>query len=124
MLKYNFKYEFKLILRSRWIQTLSVVILLFIGLSTYNGTEKVKKRVRIISKAEKEIEKSDRLMLKLIDSVNQGFKVSAPRWTIPTSPMAVGNYHPRVVAKNPLPFSFIATGQSVYSHYQTYNSCR
>lgn len=118
MLSYNFKYDLKLLLRSRWIQLLSVVLLLLFGFSAYNGLQKVEKRKMDITAAKNEVMESDGMMLKLLDSVERGLEVSASRWTIPTSPMAVGNYHPRVAAMDPQPMGFIATGQAdVFTHY-------
>lgn len=118
MLPYNFKYELKLLLRSRWIQLLSLILLLLFGFSTYNGLQKVEKRKNDIAAAKTEVRESDVMMLKLLDSVERGMEVSASRWTIPTSPMAVGNYHPRVAAMEPQAMAFIATGQAdLFTHY-------
>ncbi len=112
MLKYNFKYELKLLLRSRWIQLLSLTLLLLFAFSAYNGKQKVEKRISVINDALLEEEESDVMMLALIDSVNQGLDVSVPRWTVPTSPTAIGNYYPRVASMEVQPLALIATGQS------------
>ncbi|MEM9361845.1 MAG: DUF3526 domain-containing protein [Bacteroidota bacterium] len=118
MLSYNFKYELKLLLRSRWIQLLSLILLLLFGFSTYNGLQKVEKRKKDIADALLEVKENDEMMLKLLDSVERGMQVSASRWTIPTQPMAVGNYHPRVAAMDPQPMAFVATGQGdLFTHY-------
>ena len=118
MLSYNFKYEFKLLLRSRWIQLLSLVLLFLFGFSAYNGKQKVVKREADIASALEEVRTSDADMLKLLDSVEQGMEVSASRWTIPTSPMAVGNYHPRVASMKPQSMAFLSTGQAdLFTHY-------
>jgi len=118
MFRYNFIYELKLLLRSRWIQLLSILLLLLFGFSTINGKSKVVKREMDISAAKQEVEETDKAMLKLLDSVEQGLEVSASSWTIPTSPMAVGNYHPRVAAMDPQPMSFVSTGQAdLFTHY-------
>lgn len=118
MLSYNFKYELKLLLRSRWIQVLSIILLLLFGFATYNGLQKVEKRKNDIQAAHKELKESDAMMVKLLDSVEQGLTVSVPRWTIPNNPMAVGNYHPRVAAMDPEPMAFMATGQAdLFTHY-------
>ncbi|MEO9513977.1 MAG: DUF3526 domain-containing protein [Flavobacteriaceae bacterium] len=118
MLSYNFKYELKLLLRSRWIQLLSILLLLLFGFAAGNGKQKVVKRTNDIIAAHEEVKKNDEMMLKLLDSVEQGLAVSASRWTIPTSPMAVGNYHPRVAAMEPQPMAFISTGQAdLFTHY-------
>lgn len=118
MLKYNFIYELKLLLRSRWLQLLSVVLVLLFGFSAFNGKQKIEKRKAVITEAITEVEQGDVTMEKLLDSVAQGLPVSVPRWTIPTSPMAVGNYYPRVAAMQPQQLGFIATGQSdMYTSY-------
>lgn len=118
MLSYNFKYELKLLVRSRWIQLLSVVLLLLFGFAIYNGVQKVDKRNRDIAAAHAEVKQDDEMMLKLLDSVERGMEVSALSWTIPNNPMAVGNYHPRVAAMEPAPMAFIATGQAdLFTHY-------
>nr|WP_299344849.1 DUF3526 domain-containing protein [Allomuricauda sp.] len=118
MLSYNFKYELKILLRSRWIQLLSIVLLLLFGFSALNGKQKVEKRKKDITAAHDEVKENDAMMLKLLDSVERGMEVSASRWTIPTSPMAVGNYHPRVAAMEPQPMAFMATGQAdLFTHY-------
>ncbi|WP_435622834.1 DUF3526 domain-containing protein [Flagellimonas sp.] len=118
MLSYNFKYELKLLLRSRWIQLLSIILLVLFGFSTYNGLQKIEKREKDIADAHLEVKENDIMMLKLLDSVERGMQVSASRWTIPTNPMAVGNYRPRVAAMDPQPMAFIATGQGdLFTHY-------
>ena len=118
MLSYNFTYEMKLLLRSRWIQLLSIILLMLFGFSTFNGLQKVEKRKKDITAAHNEVKENDQMMLKLIDSVERGMEVSASRWTIPTSPMVVGNYHPRVAAMEPQSMAFIATGQAdLFTHY-------
>ena len=112
MLLYNFKYELKLLFRSQWIQLLSILLLILFSFSAFNGTQKVKKRENVIAAATKEVEENDVIMLRLLDSGAQGFQVNVPRWKVPASPMAVGNYYPRIAAMKPHAFSFIATGQS------------
>lgn len=118
MLHYNFKYELKLLLRSRWIQLLSMVLLILFGFAVHNGKQKVEKRRAIIATTQKDAFENDQSMLKLLDSVERGMPVSVPRWTIPNSPMAVGNYYPRVAAMEPRPMAFVATGQAdMFTHY-------
>ncbi|MEM7187302.1 MAG: ABC transporter permease subunit, partial [Bacteroidota bacterium] len=112
MLKYNFVYELKLLLRSRWIQVLSLLLLILFGFSAFNGKQKLDKRNEIIQNAQQEVEENDQKMLALLDSVSQGMAVSVPRWQIPTSPVAVGNYYPRVAAMESQSMGFIATGQA------------
>lgn len=118
MLKFNFKYELKQLLRSRWIQLLSVLLFLLFGFSAFNGKQKIEKRKNDVNKVRTEVSNNDQTMLKLLDSVEQGLEVSVPYWTVPNSPMAVGNYYPRAAAMEPQPMSFISTGQSdLFTHY-------
>ncbi|WP_108809035.1 DUF3526 domain-containing protein [Aquimarina spinulae] len=118
MFSYNFKYELKLLLRSRWIQLLSLILLLLFGFSAFNGKQKVEKRKNVIVKAQEELQESDAEMLKLLDSVQRGMEVSASRWTLPTSPMAVGNYHPRIAPMEPQLMAFVSTGQAdLFTHF-------
>ena len=118
MLSYNFKYELKLLLRSRWIQLLSIVLLVLFGFSAYNGMQKVEKRSKDISAAYAEVEENDQMMLKLLDSVERGLEVSVPYWTVPNNPIAVGNYYPRVASMEPQTMAFISTGQAdLFTHY-------
>ncbi|WP_396590889.1 DUF3526 domain-containing protein [Allomuricauda sp. R78024] len=118
MFRYNFKYESIALLRSKWIQILIVILLLLFGFATYNGQQKTFKRQADIIEANAEIADADRDMLKLLDSVEQGFQVSASSWTIPNAPMAVGNYHPRLASMPPSDLSFLATGQSdMFTHF-------
>ncbi len=118
MLRYNFIYELRLLLRSRWIQLLSLLLLLLFGFSVFNGMGKVEKRRDDIAATRKEVSASDQAMLKLLDSVERGLDVSVSPWTIPSSPMAVANYYPRVAAMDPQPMAFASTGQAdLFTHY-------
>ncbi|CAN0595787.1 unnamed protein product, partial [Ectocarpus sp. 12 AP-2014] len=118
MFRYNFKYESILLFRSKWIQVLIGILILLFGFATYNGQQKTQKRKADIEKVTAEIRTSDQNMLKLLDSVEQGLSVNARPWTIPNTPMAVGNYHPRVASKPPSELSFLATGQSdMFTHF-------
>ena len=119
MFRYNFKYELKQLLRSRWIQVLSGLLLLLFGFATYNGLQKVDGRKLIISNAENEVRENDLKMTKLLDSLEQGLEVSIPSWSYPTNPMVIGNSYPRVAAMPPEQFAFIATGQSdMFTHFK------
>src|SRR6056297_754582 len=118
MFRYNFKYESILLVRSKWILMLIALLILLFGFATYNGQQKTQKRKADIEKVTAEIQVSDLNMLKLLDSVEQGLTVNARPWTIPNTPMAVGNYHPRVASKPPSELSFLATGQSdMFTHF-------
>ncbi len=118
MYKYNFIYELKTLLRSGWIQLLSLLLLILFGFAAFNGSKKVEKRKLDIATIKKEVKESDQKMLILLDSIEQGFEVNASPWTIPSSPTAVGNYHPRVAAMPPSFSALIAVGQSdLFTHY-------
>ncbi|MEM9001018.1 MAG: DUF3526 domain-containing protein [Bacteroidota bacterium] len=119
MLKYNFKYELKQLLRSRWIQLLSALLLSLFGFATYNGLEKVDERNKAIATAQGNVLKNDERMMKLLDSLDRGLEVSIPSWRYPTNPMEIGNNYPRVAAMPTEPFAFVATGQSdMFTHYK------
>ncbi|MEX0315215.1 MAG: DUF3526 domain-containing protein [Allomuricauda sp.] len=118
MYKYNFIYELKTLLRNGWIQVLSLLLLVLFGFAAFNGSKKVEKRKLDISTIQEEVKESDKKMLVLLDSIEQGFEVNASPWTIPSRPTAVGNYHPRVAAMPPSALAFIASGQSdLFTHY-------
>lgn len=118
MYKYNFIYELKTLLRSGWIQFLSVLLLVLFGFASFNGSQKVEKRELDIASIKKQVNESDQKMLAQLDSIERGLNVNASRWTIPSGPTAVGNYHPRIAAMPPSAMAFIATGQSdLFTHY-------
>lgn len=119
MLKFNFIYELKQLLRSRWIQLLSILLLLLFGFATHNGLEKVDRRQTTIEDAESEMQKLDEQMVKLLDSLEKGFSVSISTGYYPSRPMVIGNLYPRVATMPANDFTFIATGQSdMYTHYK------
>ncbi|MBT0607371.1 DUF3526 domain-containing protein [Aequorivita echinoideorum] len=119
MLKYNFKYELKQLLRNRWIQLLSVLLLLLFGFATYNGLQKIEEREKVITAAKEETLRNDESMVMLLDSLDRGMEISVSPWRYPNNPMVVGNYYPRLAAMPSHNFTFIATGQSdMYSHYK------
>ncbi|KAA2218670.1 DUF3526 domain-containing protein [Maribacter flavus] len=119
MFKFNFKYELRQLLRSRWIQLLSLLLLLLVGFATYNGLQKVEERNETIAKAFDETRKNDERMLMLLDSLENGQEVSVPTWRYPTNPMEIGNNYPRVAAMPAEDFTFIATGQSdMFTHFK------
>lgn len=118
MLKYNFKYEFIQLLRGRWIQLLSLLLILLFGFSTYNGNQKVEKRKKDITAAEAKVTEEHTNMLKVLDSIETGLEVDMPEWWYPSNPMEVGDYYPRVAAMDPQPMTFVATGQAdLFTHY-------
>lgn len=120
MFYYNFKYELKILLRSRWIQLISALLLLLFVFAAYNGTQKVDKRKAEINTARVSLNASDLRMLEQLDSLENGHKINVARWMIPTNPITIGNYYPRVAAMDPNEMGFVAVGQSdVFTHYVT-----
>lgn len=118
MLYYNFKYELKILLRSWWIQLISVLLLVLFVFAAFNGSNKIEKRIESISEAQESVKISDKHMLSLLDSIENGMLVNVSRWKTPTSPIAVGNYYPRVAAMSPNNMGFLAVGQSdIFTHY-------
>lgn len=118
MFKYNFIYELKLLIRSQWIQVLSILLLALFSFAVFNGQQKTQKRQVDISKVQEKLKTSDDTMLKLLDSVEQGLEVSVPSWRLPNNPMTIGNSYPRLAYMSPNDWTFISTGQSdMYAHY-------
>jgi len=118
MFKYNFIYEWKTLIRDRWVQSLGVLLFGLCLFASYNGKGKVEKRKQDINDAMATVKDGDEAMLLLIDSIQAGLPVDVPSWRQPVQPTAVGNYHPRVVAFPPAPMALVATGQSdLFTHY-------
>ncbi len=118
MFKYNFKYEWRTLIRDRWVQSLSLLLLALCLFASYNGKQKVDKRNQDIAQAVTDVKEGDVAMLSLIDSIQAGLPVNVPSWRQPVQPTAVGNYHPRVVAFPASPLALVATGQSdLFTHY-------
>lgn len=117
MFKYNFLYEWKTLIRDRWVQSLGLLLLTLCLFAAYNGKQKVDKRHLDIDEALSKVKEGDTAMLSLIDSIEAGLPVDVPSWRQPVQPTAVGNYHPRVVAFPPAPMALVATGQSdLFTH--------
>lgn len=118
MLRYNFKYEWLLLIRNRWIQLLSILLLLLFGFAVYNGIQKVNARQANIDAAVTELKTQEIATLQVLDSIEKGHKVSVSRWRMPSRPVVIGNFLPRVVSMPAKPTAFIATGQSdLFAHY-------
>ncbi|MEP2278378.1 DUF3526 domain-containing protein [Maribacter sp.] len=120
MLKPNFIYEWKLLIRSKWLQLLTILLVLLFGFATNNGLQRVEKRNSVIAFAQDEVAEADAVMFSLLDSLEKGLPVSLRSSQLPTNPMVVGNSYPRLAAMPPNDFTFVATGQSdMFSHYKT-----
>ncbi len=112
------KYEIRSLLRDRWIQALTLILLTVCLFAGYNGRQKVDQRIDSIRQARAEVAAGDSAMLVLIDSLERGLPVDVPSWRRPTYPQVVGNAYPRVAAMPAAPLAMVATGQSdLYSHY-------
>ena len=120
MLKPNFIYELKQLLRNRWLQVLSLILLVLFAFAVHNGLQKVEKRSEIIEAARNEVKERDVDMLLVLDSLEQGLEVSLSSYDLPSSPVVVGTDYPRLAAMPAEDFAFIATGQSdLFSHHKT-----
>lgn len=118
MFKHNFKYELKILLRSKWLLLLFFTMLTITLFAGYNGKQKVDKRFSDIEKAYSAVKKKDSKMLKVLDSLEKGFETSVRSWAKPTRPMHIGYSFPRVAAMPPQALTFISTGQSdLFTHY-------
>lgn len=118
MLRYNFKYEWLLLIRNRWIQLLSILLFVLFGFAVYNGIQKVETRKDSIAEAVAELKEQETNTLLVLDSLGNGQKVSLSRWRLPSRPVVVGNSLSRVVNMPAKPTAFIATGQSdLFTHY-------
>lgn len=118
MLTYNFKYELKSLLRSKWLILLSTILLAVALFAGYNGKQKVNKRKTDIQKVITATKSKDESMLKVLDSLEKGFKVSLSKRRLPNDPMNIGFNYPRVAALHSKPLTFISVGQSdLFTHF-------
>ncbi len=118
MLKYNFKYEWLLLIRNRWIQVLTLLLCILFGFAVYNGTKKVELRTTNIASAVESFKTKETKLLAQLDSLEKGLEIKTTRWLMPTRPIVTGNLHPRIVSMPPKSTAFIATGQSdLFTHY-------
>ncbi len=118
MFTYNFKYELKSLLRSKWLLLLSLTLLIVVLFAGYNGKEKVEKRVSGLERVTSEVKEKDNAMLKILDSFEKGIKTNQNPRTLPSAPMNVAYGYPRVAAIPAKALTFIATGQSdLFTHF-------
>ncbi len=118
MFRYIFKYEWIALVRSRWVLSLSLLLLILCLFAAHNGRQRVNDRRQNIAEAETSVEISDARMHALLDSLTAGQSVAAPSWQHPTLPAVVGNYYPRVATMPPAPLALVATGQSdLFTHH-------
>lgn len=112
MFLYNFKYELKLLVRNKWLPILSLILVSVFLFATYNGAKKTEKRMDEIVKIEKEHQKRDANLLKLLDSVEKGLPVKIPSYYLPSDPMNFGRSYPEAAIMKPNKMSAISIGQS------------
>ncbi|MEZ4797596.1 MAG: DUF3526 domain-containing protein [Flavobacteriaceae bacterium] len=117
MLKYNIKYEWLLLIRNKWVQVLTILLLILFGFAVYNGQNKVKKRKDNIANVLLEQKEKDNEALKILDSIEKGLDVVPSNKRL-TTPIVVGNIRPRTVNMPSKPTAFVSTGQSdLFAHY-------
>lgn len=109
MLKFNFLYELKQLLRSQWLQLLSLLLLVFFGFAVSNGAKKVVKRKADVAAAQTELQKEYNSLEEKLDSLERRLPAE-PNWV--QKPMAIGNSYPRIAAIPTNPLTFASTGQS------------
>ncbi|MGS2762789.1 DUF3526 domain-containing protein [Sinomicrobium sp. M5D2P9] len=118
MFTYNFKYELKMLFRSRWMQLLTILLLVLFVFAGYNGKQKTGKRMSDIAAAQATVKASDAETSETLHAIESGEELNLSPWVTPTSPMNVGNKNPRVAAMPANAMAFMAVGQSdVYTHY-------
>lgn len=118
MFTYNFKYEIKLLFRNRWVQFLTILLLLLFVFASYNGKQRVNKRMSDIEAAQTTVKTSDTETLATLEALEKGEDLGLSPWVTPQNPMNIGNMNARVVAMPANDMAFMATGQSdIYTHY-------
>jgi ABC-2 type transport system permease protein len=111
-------YEWITLFRSRWIQLLALLLLVLCWFAAGNGQQKVQKRMADIAQVEATTNAAYARAILLLDSLENGLKVSAPASQIPNTPQVAGNNYPRVASMPASAYGLIATGQSdLYTHY-------
>lgn len=116
--KFLFRYEMISLIRQRWLQLLTFVLLILVVFAVVNGNQKVNQRIADIQSAQKAVSEKDALGKVLLDSIEAGLAVDVPRWYMPDRPHVIGNTYPRIAAMPPDNLAIIATGQSdIYTHY-------
>lgn len=120
MFRINFNFELKSLLRSAWIQTLSVLLLTLCLFASYNGAQKVADRTANTEHIKATADSTYTVMLGVLDSVVAGLKTDLPPWQNPQTPSVLGNRYPKVAAFDAQPLALLATGQSdMYAHAVT-----
>lgn len=115
--RYQYKYEWLVLLRERWIIILSVITLFLFIYAAFSGRERVEERKRPIAVAREEMKANDERLKLLIDSVERGLKSGLSPWQNPQRLNVVGQQAARVAAFDPQPLALIATGQSdLFTH--------
>lgn len=117
MFNHNLKFEIKSLLRSSWIQLLSVLLLVLCLFAAFNGAQKVADRQITIDKTKMESDSAFTAMQGILDSVERGLKTNLSPWLNPQTPSVIGNRYPRLAVMETQPLALLATGQSdLFSH--------
>jgi ABC-2 type transport system permease protein len=117
MFTYNFKFELKSLVRSSWIQRLSVLLLALCLFAAFNGAQKVADRQVTVDKTKMESDSAFTVMLGVLDSVERGLKTDLSPWVNPQTPSVIGNRYPRLAVMESQPLALLATGQSdLFAH--------
>lgn len=81
MLVYNFKYELKILYRNRWVQLLTVLLLVFVWfLLDITGKQRVDKRMGDIQAAQTMVELSDAKTLANLKAIENGEDLGLSNW--------------------------------------------
>ncbi len=117
MYKHNFKYEWKQLMRDRWVVTLLCIFIVLCLFAASNGKKKVDAREAEIAESVRIMKEADEGHMRMIDSIDLGLRKNIEPWLNPKRLSLVGNRAARVAAMPAKPIAFISTGQSdLYSH--------
>lgn len=111
-------YEWKSIVRERWLSVLFVLFFAITLFAVRNGKEKMDDRTAAIAKARDEQRAGETAKRHEIDSIARGLKRYEESWLDPRMLSVYGQRMGRVVAMDAQPLAFVSTGQSdLFTHY-------
>ena len=111
MFTYNFTYELKSLLRSKWLLLLAAILLIVMIFAGYNGDQKVNNRLNEIEKTTSISKTKDSDLLAQLKAIENGTSKQKGSRSV-SNPMTVGLNYPRTLILPPSPFTFISIGQS------------
>ncbi len=110
-------FELKELVRDRWMIFLAATILVILIFALQNGMNASDQIAREIEEEQTIMDEKQQTMLGELDSISRGLMEKPSVWRNPQSPAVVGNRYPKLAAKQPSDFAFLAVGQSdLYSH--------